>query len=453
MFCVSNSVFRRLVAAAMFVAMSGVVTTSQAQFFRQGAVGGVKIDAEGVLTNPEVGDMKELQAAWQKGLQEVPADLIKWTDLRFVSLRQLESQIADAHDAGKPIPDAVRFLAGLQRVKYVLVYPERKDIVLAGPAEGWKVNRMGSVVGATSNRPVLTLDDLMVALRAAEESNRSGISCSIDPTPEGLQRVQQLPPPGRATQGAQSAELRGQQIADALGPQTISVTGIPATSHFARVIVAADFRMKRIAMDFEPAPVDDMPSFLALAKGRRGGLNNMMPRWWLAPMYDPLRRDPDGLAWELRGQGVQCLTEQEFLNDAGQKQKTGRPDVTAQKWADTFTKKFEQLAQEDSSFGQLRNVMDLAVVGALLFKEGLLEKSGLEAPGLMRDEPLAEFPAPRMVPSQASFMKAGRTWIITVSGGVQIYPWRVADKTEVASQLATARADQPTGDGIWYWQR
>jgi hypothetical protein len=50
-------------------------------------------------------------------------------------------------------------------------------------------------------------------------------------------------------------------------------------------------------------------------------------------------------------------------------------------------------------------------------------------------------------------MKAGRTWIITVSGGVQIYPWRVADKTEVASQLATARADQPTGDGIWYWQR
>ena len=118
---------------------------------------------------------------------------------------------------------------------------------------------------------------------------------------------------------------------------------------------------------------------MAGRSGRR--CNNMMPRWWLAPNYEPLRRDADGLAWELRGQGVQCMTEQEFLNDAGQKQKSGKADPTAQKWADTFTEKFDELAREDSSFGQLRNVMDLAVVGALLVKERLLESSGLEMPG------------------------------------------------------------------------
>jgi hypothetical protein len=197
-----------------------------------------------------------------------------------------------------------------------------------------------------------------------------------------------------------------------------------------------------------------MPSFLTLAKSRRGGLNNAMPRWWLAPKYEPLRRDADGLAWELRGPGVQCMTEQEFLNDAGQKQKSDRADATAQKWADTFTKKFEDLAQEDSSFGELRNVMDLAVIGALIVKEGLLEKSGLEAPSLLRDEQLAEFPAPRMVPSQASFVKAGRQWVVTVSGGVQIFPWQVADKTEVAAELASTRTSHPAAsDRAWYWQR
>jgi len=444
----------RLAAAATFVATLGALAaSSHAQFFRQGAVGGVKIDADGVLTNPEVGDMKELQAAWQQGLEKVPADLNQWTDLRFVSLRQLESQLADANHAGKPVPDAVRFLAGLQRIKYVLVYPDRKDIVLAGPAEGWKVNRLGSVVGATSNRPVLMLDDFMAAVRAAEESNRSGISCSIDPTPEGLQRVQQLGPPPTATNGAQSAAARGRQIEEALGPQRITVTGLPPTSHLARVIVAADFRMKRLAMNFEPAPIGGMPSFLEMAKSRRGGLHNMMPRWWLAPLYEPLRRDADGLAWELRGQGVQCLTEQEFLNEAGQKQAAGRADATAQKWADAFTKKFDDLAHEDSSFGELRNVMDLAVVGALLFKERLLEKSGLEAPSILRDEPLAEFPAPRSVPSQASFIRGGRGWIVSVSGGVQIFPWQVADKTEVANDLASTRTDPQAADGGWYWQR
>ena len=159
---------------------------------RGGAVGGVKVDVDGVLSNPEVSELKELRQAWQAGLQEVPEDLQKPTDLRFVSLKQLEAEAARAQQEGKPLPDAVRFMAGLTRVKYVLVYPEQHDIVLAGPAEGWRVDALGSVVGASSGQPVLLLDDLMAALRAAEQSNMSGISCSIDPTPEGMQRLQQI---------------------------------------------------------------------------------------------------------------------------------------------------------------------------------------------------------------------------------------------------------------------
>ena len=207
---------------------------------------------------------------------------------------------------------------------------------------------------------------------------------------------------------------------------------------------------RHLAMNFEPAPVDGMPSFLTLLRGRSA--NNMMPRWWLAPNYEPIARDEGGLSWEIRGQGVRCLTEQEFLNDAGQKQLTGKVDPTAQKWADTFTHKFEELAREDSSFGQLRNVMDLAVVGALLVKERLTERSGLAAPNLMNDQPLDEYATPRSVPSQASFVKAGRNWVVSVSGGVQIYPWQVADRTQVTKDLASARVEKTAGDG-WYWQR
>lgn len=451
MFCATKRVIDRLAAVTVIAVFCVLTTTANAQFFRQPAVGGVKIDAEGVVTNPEVGELKELQAAWQQGLADVPADLEQWSDLRFVSLRQLETKIAEARAAGKPLPDAVRFLAGLQRVRYVLVYPERQDIVLAGPAEGWRVDAMGSVVGATSGRPVLTLDDLMVALRVAESSNRSGISCSIDPTPEGMQRMQQLSGRLSARGGPQAA---GRQMEEAVGPQRITITGVPDTSHFARVIVAADFRMKRLAMDFERAPVDGMPSFLDMVRTGRGrGLHNMMPRWWLAAMYDPLQRDEDGLAWELRGQGVRCLTEQDFLTGAGQREHTGKADPTAQKWADTFTQKFDELAREDSSFGQLRNVMDLAVVGALMFKEGLLQRSGLEAPNLMNDQPLDEYPAPRMVPSQATFVKAGRNWVVSVSGGVQIFPWQVADRTEISESLASTRAEQSSAASGWYWQR
>lgn len=451
MLCISTRTQMRVFAfLAVTATLGAFASTSRAQFFRSGAVGGVKVDVDGVLSNPEVGELKELQAAWQKGLEEVPADLEAWTDLRFVSLRQLESKIAKATAADQPIPDAVRFLAGLQRVKYVLVYPEKKDIVLAGPAEGWRVDAMGSVVGATSGRPVLTLDDLMVALRVAESSNQSGISCSIDPTPEGMQRLQQI---SNQFQPGINPRVAGRMMEEAVGMQTITVTGVPETSHFARVIVAADFRMKRLAMNFEPAPVDGLPSFLVMLKKGRGKANNMMPRFWLAPNYEPIRRDNDGLAWELRGQGVKCLTEQGFLNESGQKTSTGMADPVGQKWADAFTQKFDELAHEDSSFGQLRNVIDLAVVGALLVKERLMDKADLETPNLLNDQPLVEFPAPRAVPSQASFVMAGRRPLVSVSGGVQIFPWQVADRTETSADLAQARIEQPVSEGGWYWQR
>src|SRR3990172_3708355 len=140
----STGFYRGAAAAVLALWMvAASADVSQAQLFRGGAVGGVKVDVDGVLSNPEVSELKELRAAWQAGLQDVPADLEQPTDLRFVSLKRLEAEAARAQQEGKPVADAVRFMAGLQRVKYVLVYPEQHDIVLGGPAEGWRVDELG----------------------------------------------------------------------------------------------------------------------------------------------------------------------------------------------------------------------------------------------------------------------------------------------------------------------
>src|SRR5688572_25335387 len=58
------------------------------------AVGGVMIDAQGILSNPTVDQLNELEKIWQASLDDVPADLGQATKLRFVSLRQLEAEIA-----------------------------------------------------------------------------------------------------------------------------------------------------------------------------------------------------------------------------------------------------------------------------------------------------------------------------------------------------------------------
>jgi len=368
--------------------------------------------------------------------------------LRAVSLRQIENQVAEHLENGTPLPEAVKYLAGLQRVQYVFVYPEQNDVVLAGPAEGWRLDSLGNVVGRTTGRPVLLLDDLAVALRTRDTVQLEAISCSIDPTPEGMQRLQALNRRLR-TMGDPESTLR--QMEKALGPQVVSVTGVPRTSHFARTMVAADFRMKRIAMNFQPAPIDGLPSYLHLVAEGRGAISRT-PRWWLAPMYEPLARDADGLAWELRGQGVQCMTEEDHFDASGERVQSAKANPMATRWAKQLTERFTELADHDSAFGQLRNAMDLAVIAALLDNEQLLDRVNLQLTSLVERQPVAEYHPPSRVASQASFLKRRGDYVISVSGGVELLPWEIVERTEqvdavaeVRTQVAVPKADK------WYW--
>jgi len=38
------------------------------------------------------------------------------------------------------------------------------------------------------------------------------------------------------------------------------VTDVAPDTHFAQVLVAADWTMKRLAMGFDPAPTDELPA-------------------------------------------------------------------------------------------------------------------------------------------------------------------------------------------------
>jgi hypothetical protein len=423
-------------ALALVVALSAAANAQNFGGFNNRSVGGVAINTDGVLRNASVDEIGLLARQWAAAAEKVPAGLQAAVPLRKVSLRRLEEAIRTHQDAGRPLPDAISCLGGLQRIEYVFVYPEDRDIVLVGPGEGWKVDRRCNVVGVQSGRPVMLLDDLLVALRSAKRAAQGGISASIDPTPEGLKRLQahtkQLTTIGNPQDTAAGIE-------QVLGPQKISVTGVPDTSHFAQVLVAADFRMKRIAMAFEPAPVRGLPSFLQMTTGSRG---MSTPRWWLEPKYDTLLRDPGGLAWQLRGASVKAMTEEDFLTANGTMQHSGKADPVAQKWADTMTAKYGELAVAEPIFGQLQNCMDLAVVSALIVKERLTEKSGHSLPVLLEGNAPkpAEFAAPKTCDSQASVLKKGRNWVISASGGVLINSWAIADKTQAAEAPAQARA-------------
>src|SRR4029079_8962352 len=96
--------------------------------------------------------------------------------LAFVSLPKTLATARAAIDAGKPVPDELRYLRGLTHVRALLVHPDEKDLVIAGPAEPFVVQDGGLyATGKRTGRPVMQLDDLFVAMRTADES-RAGAS-------------------------------------------------------------------------------------------------------------------------------------------------------------------------------------------------------------------------------------------------------------------------------------
>ncbi len=432
-------------ASAVWLASLGI---ARAQFVTQ-QVGGVSIDANGIVQKVRVDEVGELLKVRTAALQPVGDDLQK-AGLRKVSLRQLEAAIAEHHKNGTPLTDDMIYLAGLQRIQYVFVFPEQNDIVLAGPGEGWKLSADGEIVGVTTNRPVLLLDDLLVALRSTEALRQTGISCSIDPTPEGLARFQQLMKTMNAAPDDPAPLMAA--VEQAMGPQTITIKGVPEASHFARVLVAADYRMKRLAMAFDEPPIAGMPNYLQMVKAGRGGASNAMPRWWLAPDYDALVTDGNGLAWEFQKAGVKCLTEDSVLGSGGQLQRTAKKSPLAEKWADNMTAHYDELAEHESIFGQLRNCMDLAVFAALVTHHNLPGKCGWDmALFLDPDFKAKRYNAPRSVHTLASYVQQRRGLVISASGGVAIDPWPLLDKNATKPELAATREQAAARTSNWWW--
>jgi hypothetical protein len=291
------------------------------------------------------------------------------------------------------------------------------------------------------------LDDLIVALRSAMHKP-SALSCSIDPTPQGRQNFTNLI--GQMNRMPSDKSTFAAAIREQVGPQTITVEGVPPTSHFARVMVAADYRMKRISMAFEPSPVRGLPSFMEMVSG---GSSNALPRFWLEPQYGSILRDGDGLAWEIRGGSVRAMAETDFVDAQNNKTPTGKADPVSARWAKLMTERYDELAVADPVFGQLRTCMDAAVVGTLIAKERLPAKVKNDFPALTgaKGLPTVSVEAPKQVATQANFNKKGRNWVIA-AGGVQINPWAICDKTETSQELTAVHGKSVAkARSSWWW--
>ena len=424
---------------------------------------GVLIDAQGVL-RAQAFPSQPLSIAQRKAAVEgLPGDLRKKVPLRKVALSRLEKSLAKHAADGRGIPDEIEKLAGLTRVQYVFVYPAEGDtpgeIVLAGPAEPWLTDpSSGRVVGAESGSPTVLLEDLATALRAFAPGHPQDrlVGCSIDPTKEGLAAMQAfLAKTGRVNpQGGTDNLVAGMK--EALGEQKVTIQGVSPATHFANVMVEADYRMKLMGIGLEQPPVK-MPTWIELASAGAVAANAMQ-RWYFVPDYECVKIAEDDLAIELVGRGVKLCGADEVVRADGSRLSATKPDQASATFTQAFTRNYAAIAARSPVYAQLRNMIDLVVAAAYMQEHDAYGKAGWAAETLCSEQayPVERLTAPTRAETAIHAVWRGNRLLTPIGGGVTVNPRMAIDapnlimdeKGQVKSAHAAAK-DLP-GDS-WYW--
>ncbi len=87
---------------------------------------------------------------------------------------------------------------------------------------------------------------------------------------------------------------------------------MPADTHFAQVLVEADYRMKLIGIGLEHPPLRQMMSWVD--RVNPGTVSrNALQRWFFVPNYECVKETADDLAMELVGDGVKLVNADEVV--------------------------------------------------------------------------------------------------------------------------------------------
>ncbi|MFN0051071.1 MAG: DUF1598 domain-containing protein [Planctomycetales bacterium] len=458
-------------AQADFTELIELITSTVApeNWDEVGGAGSVRQYNTGVYVNPQ-GVMRQLtkeeRGSQLEGLHrrarsaDLNDDLAQSSTLRMVSLRRLERAVAEAVAAGRPPAETLRRLAGLTRVQYVLVYPEEQELIIAGPAEGWRYDDSGRAVGLESGQPLLDLDDLVVILRAFAPGADGLFGCSINTRDANLKRVKEFVETSTNAGPLRPGQLGKwlKELHTRLGLQDIVVHGVPANTRVAQVLVEADYKMKLIGVKkLDGGP--DIPSYFDLLRraGKVSGIPLEALRWWLTMKYDAIAHDPDRAVFEFRGGSVQVMSENQFVNAQGQHVPTGVAEPINRRFAENFTKHYAQLAEREPVFADLRNLFDMALAAALCQQERLHEKIdwdlGIFAPGGAYHP--AQVEAPKVVDSVINHqVYGGRDIVVQVAGGVQADLIAIASDKQLArssAQLQEVTRKTPLPEGRWWW--
>lgn len=312
---------------------------------------------------------------------------------RAVSLRAMQSAIKTGSSS------EARHLCGITRVSGYLIDPKSKDIILIG-----EVN---------PSLPQLQLDDFVVALRSAwmlyttrrgHTLYYSAPGCSIDPNPKVLRQLQEVGDRlGRSENTDESQKCLDDWVAIGKSPQSVRVMGVPFDTRFAKVMVDADYYMKRLVNGSVELGIPGFKSLSDMSADETKAQiiknasalipSQSMSRFWFSP-GESTYTEEDGVVM-LRSCAVQLLTEEEFLSRQGEIAGYGRPDPLAGKFAKSFSVKYDSIANARSIYKELEGLFRFVALAKLIKQE---KGAGTSVSYLLKSYRVQNVPVNRTLP-------------------------------------------------------
>jgi len=304
-----------------------------------------------------------LLACWCAQAQQSPR-----VRSRAVSVTMFQEALRSPNAAGV-VPRDLLAMCGLTRVEGYTLDRANADVVIFGKVD--------------PTAPPLHTEDFAIALRSAwlkyawkEAKTRyySNPGCSIDPDPAVVRQLSEIGAQIGATQSPEEMEpLLAQWCEVSKQPQGVRVKGVPRDSHFAAVMVQADYELKRLVDGSVTLQTPGVTSLVDrmmaaakedLAQGRDlRGPRNTMSRFWFFPGQGKYGLDGDTVT--LLACPVTLLTEEEYLSESGVAGK-GRPEPTARQFAEGFGAHYTAIAQEKPIYQELEGLFRFVTLAKLM---------------------------------------------------------------------------------------
>jgi hypothetical protein len=295
---------------------------------------------------------------------------------RAVSLKVLQKRL-HACMGDRSCPELLLHFGGLTRIEGYILDRGNEDIIVFGTVD--------------PERPPLRTEDFVIALRNAllkyaEMQGNTIIEtppgCSIDMNPKIAVRLQAQAESLMAGSSFEDVErVIDQWNTVCKGPQQVRVLGIPFDTRFAKVMVDADYYMKRIVDGSVDLGIEGLVSLvdMTMTAIREDVIHNRpisvvinpMNRFEFYPgenmyMYD------DGIV-EITECPVTLITEIEYLTRSGETVQSGKVDPLAQKFADDLTAHYDEVARAKPIYCELEGLFRMVALAQILkFKKHIM---------------------------------------------------------------------------------